>query len=111
MSKVPISSLPLATSVDGEEVLSGVQAGTTKGIPLSLIWTLVGGGEPAGIGTSAQTTVWLQIAAGTTARAQINLPVSAAPTAPVDGDIWREDNTNTGLKIRINGVTKTVTVS
>lgn len=41
----------------------------------------------------------------------LNLTVSAAPTSPVDGDVWREDNTNTGLKIRINGVTKTVTVS
>lgn len=40
-----------------------------------------------------------------------NLPVGSAPTAPVDGDVWREDNTNTGLKIRINGVTKTITVS
>ena len=47
---------------------------------------------------------------GTTA-ASFNLPVSAAPSSPVDGDVWREDNTNTGLKIRINGVTKTITVS
>ena len=37
----------------------------------------------------------------------INLPVSSAPSSPADGDIWREDNTNTGLKIRVNGVTKT----
>lgn len=41
----------------------------------------------------------------------LNLPTQAAPGTPVDGDIWREDNTNTGLKIRINGVTKTITVS
>jgi hypothetical protein len=34
--------------------------------------------------------------------------VNASPT---DGDIWRDDNTNTGLKIRIDGVTKTITVS
>lgn len=37
----------------------------------------------------------------------INLPVSAAPSSPADGDVWREDNTNTGLKIRVNGLTKT----
>ncbi len=37
----------------------------------------------------------------------INLPVSAAPSSPADGDVWRQDNTNTGLKIRVNGVTKT----
>ncbi len=48
--------------------------------------------------------------ASTTAIAGFNLPAGAAPSAPVDGDVWREDNTNTGLKIRINGVTKTITV-
>jgi hypothetical protein len=41
----------------------------------------------------------------------LNLPTQSAPVSPNDGDIWREDNTNTGLKIRINGVTKTITVS
>lgn len=41
----------------------------------------------------------------------LNLPVSAAPASPADGDIWRQDNTNTGLRVRINGVTKTITVS
>jgi hypothetical protein len=30
---------------------------------------------------------------------------------PKDGDLWRVDNTNTGLKIRIAGVTKTITVT
>jgi hypothetical protein len=54
---------------------------------------------------------FLTLAVGTTAASQMNLPVSAAPTAPVDGDVWREDNTDTGLKIRINGVTKTITVA
>lgn len=32
-------------------------------------------------------------------------------SSPTDGDVWREDNTNTGLKVRINGATKTITVS
>jgi len=40
----------------------------------------------------------------------INLAVFTN-SSPVDGDIWRADNTNTGLKVRINGVTKTITVS
>lgn len=40
----------------------------------------------------------------------VSLPV-VANASPADGDVWREDNTNTGLKIRINGVTKTVTVT
>lgn len=51
------------------------------------------------------------LAASTTARTSLNILAGTAPTSPVDGDVWREDNTNTGLKIRINGVTKTVTVS
>lgn len=45
------------------------------------------------------------------AGASINLGLSTAPASPADGDIWREDNTNTGLKIRVNGVTKTITLS
>lgn len=39
-----------------------------------------------------------------------NIAIRANPV-PKDGDMWRIDNTNTGLKTRINGVTKTVTVS
>lgn len=48
---------------------------------------------------------------GAVSAASFNLPVIAAPASPNDGDVWRENNTNTGLKIRINGVTKTITVS
>ena len=40
--------------------------------------------------------------------AGLNLPAGAAPTAPVDGDIW---TTTAGLFVRINGVTKTVTLT
>jgi hypothetical protein len=50
-------------------------------------------------------------AAATTSFASLNIPVGGPPSAPADGDMWREDNTNTGLKIRINGVTKTITVT
>jgi len=50
-------------------------------------------------------------AATTTAQASFNLPTGTAPSSPVDGDVWREDNTDTGLKIRVNGVTKTITLS
>jgi len=53
-------------------------------------------------------TAWIDVAAGTTAKAQINLGSSTAPTSPVDGDIWFD---GTALKIRIGGVTKTVTVT
>lgn len=64
-----------------------------------------------GIGKIPITTAMMAFLGGTTARAQINLAVSTAPTSPQDGDIWFETNVNTGLKIRINGVTKSVTVA
>lgn len=60
---------------------------------------------------NSNITAFLHIGAGTTDSAQIRLVVGSAPSAPHDGDIWLESNTNTGLKIRINGVTKTVTLS
>ncbi len=41
-------------------------------------------------------------------KAGFNLPSGTAPTTPVDGDLWYD---GTGLKVRIAGVTKTVTVS
>lgn len=48
--------------------------------------------------------------ASTTLAAMMNLPVGVAPTTPNDGDVWLESNTNTGLKIRIAGVTKTISL-
>ena len=53
----------------------------------------------------------IMLSASTTTAASLNLPVGVAPTTPTDGMVWREDNTNTGLKIRVNGVTKTITLS
>jgi hypothetical protein len=57
------------------------------------------------------TTQWVQTIVRSTSTMPLNFPVITAPATPVDGDMWRQDNTNTGLKIRINGVTKTITVS
>ncbi len=85
---------------------------TRLGVNLATLFstglTVVGS---TGAGVAVSSASWLKIAAGTTAKAQINLPTSTAPSAPADGDIWREDNTTTGLKIRINGVTKTIVVA
>lgn len=64
-----------------------------------------------GIGTAPVSSTRLALAAGTTALSPVRWIQGAAPTSPVDGDMWREDNTNTGLKLRVNGVTKTVTLS
>lgn len=37
-----------------------------------------------------------------------NLTVTTTPIAPIDGDMWLESNSSTGLKIRLNGTTYTV---
>lgn len=63
------------------------------------------------IGKESSNGAQLNLPAGTANFAQLDLPVSVAPSTPVDGNIWREDNTNTGLKIRVNGITKTITLS
>lgn len=47
-------------------------------------------------------------AAGTTANASVNIPHGVAPTSPVNGDMW---STTTTLNFRLNGVTKTVTLT
>jgi hypothetical protein len=51
------------------------------------------------------TNTWLNVAAGTTARSQINLASSTAPTSPNNGDIWFD---GTNLNIRVGGVTRTI---
>jgi len=61
-----------------------------------------------GIGGAATATSFATIAAGTTAKSQINLASSTAPTSPVDGDVWFD---GTNLKIRVSGATKTVTIT
>jgi hypothetical protein len=63
-----------------------------------------------GIGVVTPTAN-LHIAASTTASALMRLTVGPAPSAPNDGDIWLESNDLTGLKIRINGNTRTITIS
>lgn len=106
----------------------GSGGGTRKSATITNAWqiymsgtnlTTIGSyiGNRLGIGFTTEPTInnqitaLLHIGAGTTSTAQIKLEVSSAPISPNDGDIWLQDNTNTGLKIRLNGVTKTVTVS
>jgi hypothetical protein len=50
----------------------------------------------------------LKLAAGTTARSQINFAASVAPTTPNDGDWWFDGS---AMKVQIGGVTKTVQVA
>ena len=55
-------------------------------------------------------TANLHIGASTTANALMKLEVGPAPSAPNDGDIWLEDLTVTGLKIRLSGVTRIINI-
>lgn len=61
-----------------------------------------------GIGAAPSSSVQLLVAAATTSKSSIRIPHGAAPTSPVDGDVW---TTTAGMFIRINGVTKTVTLT
>jgi len=61
-----------------------------------------------GIGLAASSTTQLALAASTTAKSSVRITHGSAPTTPVDGDMW---TTTAGLFIRINGVTKTVTLT
>lgn len=47
---------------------------------------------------------------GSPVKGAVNLDPQPAPSSPSNGDIWVETGTNT-LKVRINGATKTVTVT
>jgi hypothetical protein len=59
------------------------------------------------VGTRTNGASFINVGAGTTAKSQINLASSTAPTSPVNGDIWFD---GTDLKMRIGGVTKTFTL-
>lgn len=50
----------------------------------------------------------LQLNAGSTSAASINMPHGSAPTSPTNGDCW---TTTSGLTCRINGVSVTYTAS
>lgn len=63
-------------------------------------------GSKTGVGIAATTTSFLTLAASTTAASTLRITHGAAPSSPVDGDVW---TTTGGLFVRINGATQTVT--
>ena len=77
------------------------------GYASTLPWVTVSGGQALGI---ASITLGgpVSVPASTTAAAGLNTAHGVAPTAPVNGDIW---TTTAGMFCRINGVTKTVTLT
>jgi hypothetical protein len=62
---------------------------------------LQGAGLSVG-GTSTLGSTFLTTTAGTTAKSSLRVPHGAAPTSPVNGDMW---TTTAGLFVRINGAT------
>jgi hypothetical protein len=67
---------------------------------------LIGSVAVGGAAIAASTA--LNLPAATTALSSLRIAHGAAPTAPVDGDMW---TTTAGAFIRINGVTKTFTLT
>lgn len=65
-------------------------------------------GANVSIGFGATPTALVHIGASTTARASLCVPHGTAPTSPVNGDIWTDAS---GMYVRINGVTKTITLT
>ena len=65
------------------------------------------GAESATILVVSAIGTWVTTASAAAA-AGINLPHGTAPTSPVNGDMW---TTTSGLFVRINGTTKTVTLT
>ena len=61
--------------------------------------------------TADQLFTYPDFQPSTTNYAAFNLPVGNVPISPIDGDVWRQDDTLTGLKIYINGATHTITVT
>lgn len=57
---------------------------------------------------AVSTTTNLLTPAGTTGLSSLRIPHGAAPTSPVDGDMW---STTTTLNFRLNGVTKSITMT
>jgi len=84
-----------ATAAGSGPAVQGYSAGTGHGV--------LGGSAGGGAGVCA-------VAGGSVTRGALMLTPQSAPSSPVNGDMWVETGTNT-LKVRINGATKTVTLT
>lgn len=77
----------------------GLTMDTSRNITLAAALSVTGN---VGIGAAASATTFLLTPASTTSLSSVRLPHGAAPTSPVDGDMW---TTTAGLFVRINGST------
>jgi hypothetical protein len=88
----------------------GGQGGSPNGNGISAGGTGTGAGIQAYGGTTGPGGILGAGGGGSPARGAVNVVPQAAPSAPSNGDMWVEAGTNT-LKVRINGATKTVTLT
>lgn len=102
-TSTPISgSMTAAYGIDLLAVTFSGAAFRSIGFSVSPTGAVTAGGATA----SASTAMGLP--AGTTAISPMRIAHGVAPTSPSDGDMW---TTSAGLFVRINGVTKTVTLT
>ena len=93
-AEVTITDLPAGTApLAGTEPFESIQNGASCNF------------------TANQLFTYPQFQASTVNYAAFNLPVGNVPTAPVDGDVWRQDDTTTGLKIYLSGAVHTISVT
>jgi hypothetical protein len=91
-------------ALTGSSVIRNTASGTFTVAP----WNLSTNVDIANTKIDAGDAEQLKSKASTTARASLNIPHGAAPTSPVNGDMW---TTTAGAFIQINGVTKTFTLT
>lgn len=86
------------TGTPGGHVFQSTPAGSSGSSQNPFVTSAIIGGP----------TYHVSVAAGTTARSQINFAAGVAPTSPQNGDVWFD---GTNLKMQIGGVTKTFTLT
>jgi len=107
-----------AITVTGNSTITGTLGGLTGLTVASGGATITSGGLTVSAGTTAVQaltattgtfTGLLLTAAATTGSSGFRIPVAAGvPSSPVNGDMWSD---NSGIYFRLNGVTKTFTVT
>lgn len=82
----------------------------TAGTAISFVrgWSVGNTTGHMGITVASSSSTILNLPASTTSVSSIRVAHGVAPSSPVNGDIW---TTSAGMFVRINGVTKTVTLT
>lgn len=86
------------TGSNGGNPTIGTSAGNLAITPAVVVAATSG----SAIGTTTSSTTVLNLPAGSTAASSMRLAHGAAPTSPVNGDMW---TTTAGLFVRVNGAT------